>query len=58
MLFDAALVAETHSWLVKAEKDLRAAQHGLTASLALRPLGKGYVLFSVDCIMQIQCGNS
>jgi hypothetical protein len=35
MPLDAALVAETRSWLVKAEKDLRAAQHGLGASPAL-----------------------
>jgi HEPN domain-containing protein len=35
MPLDAALVAETRSWLVKAERDLRAAQHGLSASPAL-----------------------
>ena len=32
MPLDAALAEETRSWLVKAEKDLRAAQHGLDAS--------------------------
>jgi HEPN domain-containing protein len=35
MPLDAALVAETRSWLVKAEQDLRAAQHALTALPAL-----------------------
>jgi hypothetical protein len=35
MLHDAALVAETRSWLERAGKDLRAAQHALTASPAL-----------------------
>jgi len=35
MPLDAALVTETRSRLVKAEKDLRAAQHGLGASPAL-----------------------